>query len=149
MATVKKAIASVDEQQLVLAPTLMSTDPEPFSVFTPLQKRWILFLTGFAGAFSPLSSFIFFPAIVPIASSLGVTVGLLNLAITTYMVVSGIVPAILGSAADKIGRRPAYIVALCIYFTANIGLAVQNSYPALLVLRMVQSAGVSGRCPIF
>lgn len=144
MATVGKAIASADEQPFTLTPT--PTNLEPFSVFTPLQKRWILFLTGFAGAFSPLSSFIFYPAIVPIASSLGVTVGLLNLAITTYMVVSGVVPAILGNAADKIGRRPAYIVALCIYFTANIGLAMQNSYPALLVLRMVQSAGVSGQC---
>ncbi|KAI0190955.1 major facilitator superfamily transporter [Xylaria flabelliformis] len=116
----------------------------PFSVFTTLQKRWILFITGFAGFFSPLSSFIFYPAIVPIATGLGVTIGRINLAITTYLVVSGIVPAILGNAADKIGRRPVYILALFIYFVANVGLAVQNSYPALLVLRMVQSAGIAG-----
>ncbi|KAI1119184.1 major facilitator superfamily transporter [Nemania sp. NC0429] len=145
MAAVQKAIATAEEQPLLPTPTTpTSTESEPFSAFTPRQKRWILFLTGFAGAFSPLSSFIFFPVIVPIARSLGVTVGLLNLAITSYMVVSGVVPAILGSAADKFGRRPAYIVALCVYFAANVGLAVQNSYPALLVLRMVQSAGVSG-----
>lgn len=134
-------VDSADEQLLT---PLLADSVVSFSVFTPLEKRWILFLTGFAGAFSPLSSFIFYPAIVPIASGLGVTVGLLNLAITTYMVVSGIVPSILGNAADKIGRRPVYILALFIYFVANIGLAVQNSYPALLVLRMVQSAGVSG-----
>ncbi|KAI0466618.1 major facilitator superfamily transporter [Xylaria cf. heliscus] len=115
-----------------------------FSIFTPLQKRWILFITGFAGFFSPLSSFIFYPAIVPIADSIGVTIGRLNLAITTYLVVSGIVPSILGNAADKIGRRPVYILALFIYFVANIGLALQNSYAALLVLRMVQSAGIAG-----
>ncbi|KAJ8116611.1 hypothetical protein ONZ43_g4404 [Nemania bipapillata] len=133
-------VVLADERQL----TPTSTEPVPFSIFTPLQKRWILFLTGFAGAFSPLSSFIFYPAIVPIASGLGVTVGLLNLAITTYMVVSGIVPSILGNAADTIGRRPVYILALFIYFAANIGLATQNSYPALLILRMLQSAGVSG-----
>jgi MFS family permease len=136
----EKEVASADEQSL----TPTSIDSVPFSVFTPVQKRWILFLTGFAGAFSPLSSFIFYPAIVPMASGLGVTVGLLNLAITTYMIVSGIVPSILGNAADTIGRRPVYILALFVYFAANIGLAVQNSYPALLVLRMVQSAGVSG-----
>ncbi|KAI1123222.1 major facilitator superfamily transporter [Nemania abortiva] len=136
----EKEIALADERQLSPGPT----DSVPFSVFTPLQKRWILFLTGFAGAFSPLSSFIFYPAIVPIAVGLGVTVGLLNLALTTYLIVSGIVPSILGNAADKIGRRPVYILALSIYFAANIGLAVQNSYPALLVLRMLQSAGVSG-----
>ncbi|KAI0446404.1 major facilitator superfamily transporter [Xylaria telfairii] len=116
----------------------------PFSVFTPLEKRWVLFITAFAGFFSPLSSFIFYPAIVPMASSLGVTIGHINLAITTYLVVSGIVPAILGNAADKIGRRPIYILALFVYLVANVGLAVQNSYPGLLVLRMVQSAGIAG-----
>lgn len=138
----EKPVALADEEQL--APSPAPTDSVPFSVFSLLQKRWILFLTAFAGVFSPLSSFIFFPAIVPIASGLRVRVGLVNLAITTYMVVSGVVPAILGNAADKVGRRPVYIVALSIYFVANIGLAVQNSYPALLVLRMVQSAGSSG-----
>ncbi|KAI0539784.1 major facilitator superfamily transporter [Xylaria digitata] len=142
MATEREAVPADERQRLLPLPT--STETVPFSAFTPPQKRWILFLTGFAGSFSPLSSFIFYPAIVPIASSLGVTVRLVNLAITTYMVVSGIVPAILGSAADKVGRRPVYILALSIYFVANIGLALQNSYPALLVLRMVQSAGISG-----
>ncbi|RYC61465.1 hypothetical protein CHU98_g4733 [Xylaria longipes] len=137
---IEKEVASADEQQATPTPA----ECIPFSVFTPLQKRWILFITGFAGFFSPLSSFIFYPAIVPIAESLGVTIGHLNLAITTYLVVSGIVPAILGNAADKIGRRPIYILALFIYFVANIGLAVQSSYPALLVLRMVQSAGIAG-----
>ncbi|KAJ8132816.1 hypothetical protein O1611_g812 [Lasiodiplodia mahajangana] len=140
MASSEKEIVLADERQL----TPSSTDSIPFSIFTPSQKRWILFLTGFAGAFSPLSSFIFYPAIVPIALGLGVTVGLVNLALTTYLVVSGIVPSILGNAADKIGRRPVYILALFIYFAANIGLAAQNNYAALLVLRMLQSAGISG-----
>ncbi|CAJ2500693.1 Uu.00g035460.m01.CDS01 [Anthostomella pinea] len=93
---------------------------------------------------SPMSSFIFYPAITSIASDLGVTVGNVNLAITTYMIVSGITPALLGNAADKFGRRPIYILALSIYIVANIGLALQSSFPALLVSRMLQSAGSSG-----
>ncbi|RYP51057.1 hypothetical protein DL768_003557 [Monosporascus sp. mg162] len=82
--------------------------------------------------FSPMSSFIFYPAITSLATSLNVTVGLINLAITTYMVVSGITPAILGNAADKIGRRPVYILALTLYLLANIGLAQQSNFAALL-----------------
>lgn len=78
------------------------------------------------------------------ADSLGVTVGLVNLAVTTYMIVSGIVPALLGNAADKFGRRPIYLLALVIYFAANLGLSLQNTYAGLLVLRMLQSAGSSG-----
>ncbi|TQW08360.1 Major facilitator superfamily transporter [Cordyceps javanica] len=118
--------------------------PPPFTLFTVHQRRWIVFLAAFAGMFSPMSSFIFYPAITSIAGGLNVTVELVNLAVTTYMVVSGIVPALLGTAADKYGRRPIYILALSIYLVANIGLACQSSFPALLVLRMLQSAGSSG-----
>ncbi|KAI0166548.1 major facilitator superfamily transporter [Xylariaceae sp. FL1272] len=125
-------------------PMIVPSGVAPFTVFTLLQKRGIVFLTALAGVFSPLSSFIFYPAITPIATDLHVSVGLVNLAITTYMIVSGVIPAVLGNAADKLGRRPIYIFALSIYFVANIGLAVQNSYAALLVLRMIQSAGSSG-----
>lgn len=117
----------------------------PFSAFTQPQKQWVVFLAALAGMFSPMSSFIFYPAIQSIATSLGVTIGLVNLAITTYMVVSGVTPALLGNAADKIGRRPVYILALTLYLVANIGLALQNSFGALLALRMLQSAGSSGK----
>ncbi len=118
--------------------------PPPFTVFTVNQRRWIIFLTAFAGMFSPMSSFIFYPAINSIAKGLNATVELVNLAVTTYMDVSGIVPALLGTAADKYGRLPVYIVALSIYLVANIGLVLQSSFPALLVLQMLQSAGSSG-----
>jgi multidrug resistance protein len=49
----------------------------------------------------------------------------------------------IGDFADKAGRRPAYIVCFIIYIGANIGLALQNSYAALFVLRCLQSAGSS------
>lgn len=49
----------------------------------------------------------------------------------------------IGDFADKAGRRPAYIVCFTIYILANLGLALQNSYPALFVLRCLQSAGSS------
>lgn len=41
------------------------------------------------------------------------------------------------------GRRPAYAIGFVIYMGANIGLALQNSYVALFVLRCVQSSGSS------
>ena len=45
--------------------------------------------------------------------------------------------------ADSMGRRPAYIICFVIYLAANLGLALQNSYPALMVFRCVQSGGSS------
>lgn len=49
----------------------------------------------------------------------------------------------IGSFADQAGRRPAYIICFIIYIASNIGLALQDSYTALIVLRCVQSAGIS------
>ena len=55
----------------------------------------------------------------------------------------GISPMFLGSFADQAGRRPVYIICFVIYIASNIGLALQDSYAALIVLRCLQSAGIS------
>lgn len=60
------------------------------------------------------------------------------------MILQDLALTIMGSFGDSTGRRPAYILNFTIYFAANIGLATQNSYAALLVLRSLQSAGCSG-----
>ncbi|KAI4609104.1 hypothetical protein J4E80_008852 [Alternaria sp. BMP 0032] len=120
------------------------SDPPPYSIFTLSEKRWIVFLVAYAGLFSPLSSFIYYPALFNIAEDLNITLTMANLSITTYMLVSGIAPSLLGDMADTMGRRPLFLFAIFTYTVANVGLAVQRSYPALLVLRMVQSAGSSG-----
>ena len=56
----------------------------------------------------------------------------------------GLAPAFVGGFSDSSGRRPTYFICFFIYMAANIGLAVQNDYPALLVLRCLQAAGGSG-----
>jgi MFS family permease len=118
----------------------------PYSIFTQNQKCGIVLLVAFAAVFSPLSSFIYYPARNALAQDLHVSLNKIDLSITSYMVVSGVVPALVGGMADKFGRRPVYLLIFTIYVIANIGLACQKSYPALLVLRMVQSAGSSGQC---
>ena len=116
----------------------------PFSIFTKSEKRWISYLASFGAMFSTLSSYIYFPALVPMAADLGVSVSLINLTVTSYMIVAGVAPAFMGDLADQGGRRPAYILMFALVFASNIGLALQDSYAALFVLRMVQSAGASG-----
>ncbi|OQE82046.1 hypothetical protein PENNAL_c0038G01987 [Penicillium nalgiovense] len=94
----------------------------PYSAFSLAQKRWIIALVAFAGWFSSLSSFIYFPAIPSIASDLDVSTEQINLTVTAYLIMSGIFPSIVGNAADTLGRRPVF------RDTSN----------------MVQSAGISG-----
>lgn len=124
-----------------LRPT--STGPV-YSTFTQGQKQYIVFLTAFGGLFSPLSANIYFPALNALSKDLKVSNQLINLTLTTYMIFQGVAPTIFGDLADMAGRRPSYIICFVTYIGANIGLALQNKYAALLVLRCLQSTGSSG-----
>lgn len=128
------------------APEPPTPEPVQYSIFTKNQKQGIVVLVAFAAVFSPLSSFIYYPARNALANDLHVSLNKIDLTITSYMVVSGVIPALVGGFADVYGRRPAYLIIFTLYVVANVGLAFQKSYPALMVLRMVQSAGSSGLC---
>lgn len=56
----------------------------------------------------------------------------------------GLAPTLVAGFSDGAGRRPAYMICFTIYLAANLGLALQTNYAALLVLRCLQSAGSSG-----
>ena len=143
-------------------------DP-PYSVFTPAQKRLIVFFGSMGALFSPMSTTIYLPALNTLAADLHVSNADINLTITTFLVRSncanagsksrcfflrkltssaqilqGIAPTFVAGFSDTAGRRPAYIACLIIYIAANIGLALQRNYAALMVLRCLQSAGSSG-----
>lgn len=100
-------------------------------------------MASWAGFFSPVSANIYFPALNTLARDLHVSNTLINLTLTSYMIFQGLAPAFIGSLADSMGRRPAYIVCFVIYIAANLGLALQDSYAALFVLRCLQSTGSS------
>ncbi|KAK9320891.1 putative MFS transporter [Lipomyces orientalis] len=132
-----------------------SDDPEPegltktpfapvHTVFTRPQRTFIVIMITLGSFFSPLSGQIYFPAIPDIANEYHTTTGRINLTITTYMILQGLAPTIMGTFGDTTGRRPAYFLTFAIYLAANIGLATQKSYAALLGLRCLQSAGSSG-----
>ncbi|EYE92653.1 putative MFS transporter [Aspergillus ruber CBS 135680] len=120
-----------------------SAVPRPYSSFSNLQKKYIVFTAAGAGFFSSLSAQIYFPALNALAEDLGVSSSLINLTVTSYMIFQGIAPMFLGSFADQTGRRPAYIICFVIYIASNIGLALQSNYAALIVLRCLQSSGIS------
>ena len=91
-----------------------------------------------------MSASIYFPALNTLAVDFDKSNAIINLTITSYMVFQGLSPTVFSDLAGPLGKRPTYIVTFIIYLAANIGLALQNSYVALLVLRAVQSTGSSG-----
>ncbi|CCC11158.1 hypothetical protein SMACR_03864 [Sordaria macrospora] len=88
-------------------------------------------------------SFIYFPAIPFLAHDLNVSIEI-NFSVTAYLIASGVFPSINGSAAGRYGRRPVFIATLAMYVAVNVGLALQRSLAALISLRMLQSAAISG-----
>ena len=58
----------------------------PYSIFTNRQKVSITLLVSFLALISPLSGQIYLPALDPISESLNVSINLINLTITTFMV---------------------------------------------------------------
>jgi multidrug resistance protein len=60
------------------------------------------------------------------------------------MIFQGVSPSFTSAIADDYGRRPAYLLGFVVFMAANLGLALNNTYAGLLVLRCLQSAGSSG-----
>ncbi|KAI2639133.1 MFS general substrate transporter [Hypomontagnella submonticulosa] len=121
---------------------------EVHSVFSPRTKVFLVLMTVFSTLFSPFSSFIYLPAITPIAESYGRSIADINLSVTIYQVMQAVAPLFFGDLSDQIGRRPVYVITFVIYLGANIGLALQNNYAALMVLRALQSTGSSATVAI-
>lgn len=116
----------------------------PYTVFSRRSRIGVTIMVSFASVVSPMTSNIYFPALDSVADDLGVSLGLINLTLTTYMIFQGLAPTLLGDFGDKAGRRPAYTLSFLVFLAANVGLGLQRNYAALMVLRCVQSAGSSG-----
>ena len=117
-------------------------------MFTRKHRREIACLASFSAIFSTISSFIYFPAITALSQSLHVSIQSINLTVTSYFIVAGIAPSVIGNMADHTGRRPTSLLVFTVYLGANLGFAAQHSYVALQVLRCLQSAGASGTVAI-
>lgn len=115
-------------------------DP-PYHILYKRGKWNLVIFVSLAGAFSPLSSNIYFPAMDTISSDLGVSATLVALTITVHMVVQGIAPSIFGTFSDTCGRRLTFAINLSIYTAADLALAFTSSYPMLMALRGLQAAG--------
>ncbi|KAM0310430.1 hypothetical protein ACHAO8_008113 [Botrytis cinerea] len=147
---IEKSIKIIDNE--VLEPpsgTVENTQPNavsdvPYSVFTASQKKMIVLTGSMASLFSPMSTSIYYPSLSQIAKDLHVSDAKISLTVTLFLVIQGLAPMMIAGLSDKAGRRPAYIICFIIYFFTTLGLGLQNSYPALIALRCLQSAGSSG-----
>ncbi|EFQ35504.1 major facilitator superfamily transporter [Colletotrichum graminicola] len=119
-----------------------SVEPgESYSIFDIRQKRLIIFIVSTAATFSGFASNIYFPALPTIAGDLDVSVELVNLTVTSYLIFQGLAPSFWGPVSDVKGRRVAYGCTFAVFLGACIGLAETRNYATLVALRCLQSTG--------
>lgn len=121
-----------------------TTTPQPYTVFTTIQRRYLTYLLGYLTLASSLTATIYFPLIDLLSQQYDVSIQAINLTITLYVVLQAVSPAIWAPISDTLGRRPVFLVTFLIYCCASLGLALNKaSYVALLLLRGLQSIGGS------
>lgn len=114
-----------------------------YTLLTDKQRYCIVLMIGIATMFSPLTANIYLPCIALLQKDYNVSLQLINTTVTAYVLIQSVAPAFFSQLADQLGRRPVYLITFSIFVCASIGLALQGDYAALLVLRMLQSAGSS------
>lgn len=116
----------------------------PYTTFTKTQKRLITVILTSTMLASPLTATIYLPLLPLLAAHFRVSIQAINLTITLYIVFQAISPLLFATASDSFGRRPILLFTYAVYTAASLGLALnKSSYAALLVLRAVQSLGAS------
>ncbi|KAH6887507.1 major facilitator superfamily domain-containing protein [Thelonectria olida] len=123
------------------APPSQEPPEAPYSIFDRRQKALIILIVSTAATFSGFASNIYFPALPTIAHDLDVSVELVNLTVTSYLIFQGLAPSLWGPVSDVKGRRVAYCCTFLVFLGACFGLANTQNYATLLVLRCLQSTG--------
>ncbi|CAO3680217.1 unnamed protein product [Umbelopsis ramanniana] len=118
-------------------------ESDPYCIFSKRKKWAIVIMAAVATFISPLTANIFLPAMNSMQESLNVSITEIKLGVTVYMIFQAISPSFWGALSDVWGRRPVYLSTMLVYIGACIGLAMTQSYPVLLVWRMIQAFGSS------
>ncbi|KAM3582225.1 hypothetical protein VKS41_005656 [Umbelopsis sp. WA50703] len=134
----------VDEDELKDDASIRTKSSQvPYCIFSK-QKKWsIVIMAAVATFISPLTANIFLPAMNSMQETLNISVTEIKLGVTVYMIFQAISPSFWGALSDVWGRRPVYLSTMLVYVGACIGLAMNDKYWVLLVLRMIQAFGSS------
>jgi DHA1 family bicyclomycin/chloramphenicol resistance-like MFS transporter len=102
-----------------------------------LNSRLIVLLSAI-GAFLPLATDGFLPAMRPMMSELGAGVAAAQLTISVALAGFALAQLIVGVVADRYGRRPVLLAAIWVFIVASAGVGLAPSLPVLLAFRFLQ-----------
>jgi len=93
---------------------------------------------------SAMSMNIFLPSMPAMAAFFGADYGLIQLAVSAYLALTGLLNIFLGPLSDRFGRRAVLIGSLIVFCLASLGCMLSTSVEMFLVFRMCQAVVASG-----
>lgn len=129
-------------KDVILVPQPSNSPNDPLN-WPQWKKEMILLIVGLSaavvGAYGPMLS----PGFVQVSSDLGITVEILSQATAWLILTIGLSLFITNPLAKIIGRRPVYIIAICIMFATSVWGAAVTDYSSFLASRIVAGIGMA------
>lgn len=104
-------------------------------------SRPFTLLLGAQSTLPPLSIDVSLPALPALGAALGTSVGAAQWTLSSFLLGFAFGQLLLGSASDRLGRRPVLIAGLVVYALAGAAAAAAPSIGALILLRLLQGFG--------
>jgi DHA1 family florfenicol/chloramphenicol resistance protein-like MFS transporter len=115
----------------------------------PGSKAWnaslpaaLLLLAPF-DVLASLAMDIYLPVVPEMPERLGTTPAVVQLTLSLYMAVLGLGQIVFGPLSDRVGRRPVLLGGGLLFAAASLALAMTDTGPAFVALRILQAAGAS------
>ncbi|KAI9269650.1 major facilitator superfamily domain-containing protein [Helicostylum pulchrum] len=113
-------------------------DPKNFPI---IKKNTILFLVAIGGAISPVSTTIYYPALITMQHDFQTTDITLNASLSIYTFFSAFFPLVWATFGDLFGRRRIYIISFFISVVGSVGCALSVNAEMFIVFRAVSAIG--------
>lgn len=102
----------------------------------------ILIIIALIG-FPQISESIFTPVLPQLSHSMAISGHTTQLTMSTYFFAFAFGVLCFGALSDRIGRRQAMLIGLCVYLIGNVGLLLSSNFHWLISARMVQAFGAA------
>jgi len=111
-----------------------------FDKTTPPHILTLVLLAGL----SALSMNIFLPSLPNMTDYFHTDYALMQLSVSLYLAVTGVLQLVIGPVSDRYGRRPVILAGLGVFLLATLGCLLSTSVTMFLMFRMLQAAIATG-----
>jgi DHA1 family bicyclomycin/chloramphenicol resistance-like MFS transporter len=114
----------------------------------PIKQKYLgahglIIFIAVLGAFVPLSTDLYLPALPGMSDYFGMSASKVNLTLTTFFIFYALGTLIWGPLSDRYGRKPILLLGMGLYLTASSLCALMSSLDGLILCRILQAIGGS------